>query len=517
MSTTPFTSSPLVSVVVLTGEPHAQLGRALASVADQTYDNLQVLVARWDGPDPTAAVTRLEDERFQTVAVPEGAGKARALNAALARCQGAYIAHLDDDGAVYPHHVERLLAELHTAGPDVAGVYADFYRTLTQRKGRFHHVLGKSLAISRDFERDFLLHFNHVLRSTLMHRADLLGRIGPLNPTVRHLVDWDLTRRLSFFGDLVHVCEVTGEYDRPADTLTDDQADDTGDIDAADAMADLLTIRTVRPPKPWPASDDLAIIIAPVQADAALRKTLWDLWIWTFAPFQVRLAVPTEEFAELDTDMANLVHVPVDPAAPLEARIDAALAGCDSEWSAVVSPGLTVQRGWVEGPLKWIRCANGPTACLLGEPGQPWSVLLATETLRDIRDRFAGLSLRGGLSSAGMQLQRVDGADLFAFDQALAQADAFQQQGQYARAAAEFESVAAGHPNRLWALQRAAAAHWLNGQADAHAARLLDEVNRQRPTVESLLLASRLYRRQNDNHRAKELLEHAEQLLTFPA
>ena len=100
------------AVISTRSRPHL-LTRALASVAAQTYADLEVVVVV-DGPDPeTEAVLRTWRDRPLTVVVNErslGGGAAR--NVGVEAAKGTWIAFLDDDDEWLPNKLERQLRDL---------------------------------------------------------------------------------------------------------------------------------------------------------------------------------------------------------------------------------------------------------------------------------------------------------------------------------------------------------------------------------------------------------------------
>jgi len=118
-------ATPLVTVYITTySNAHDLATRALPSVLDQTYDNLEVLVVGDAAtPEVEAAVRSFDDHRLHFVNLtirgpyPEDdvgfwhvAGTAPA-NEGLRRASGQWIAMNCDDDVFTPNHVELLLAE----------------------------------------------------------------------------------------------------------------------------------------------------------------------------------------------------------------------------------------------------------------------------------------------------------------------------------------------------------------------------------------------------------------------
>lgn len=104
-------SQPAVSVVIPTRGRAKLIAETLQSVARQTWQDFEVVVAM-DGYDEGCAdvVRALADERFRCVhhAQAQGANHARNLGIQMAR--GRWIAMLDDDDTWLPQKLERQLA-----------------------------------------------------------------------------------------------------------------------------------------------------------------------------------------------------------------------------------------------------------------------------------------------------------------------------------------------------------------------------------------------------------------------
>ncbi|MHC4322638.1 MAG: glycosyltransferase family 2 protein [Planctomycetota bacterium] len=208
-------TGPVVSVIVPTFNRPQYFSRALASVLQQSYRNLQVIAVNDGGEDVGDIINSFGDPRLIFINRKENRGKPYSLNEALNRADGKYVAYLDDDDLYYPNHIETLVNALEFQ-TDCQVAYSDFYKAYCRvSSDGSRQVLSKVVEVSRDFDRFFMLHFNHVLHVCLMHRRDLIEKTGPYNEQLNVLIDWDMTRRLVFFSDFHHVCEITGEYYHP--------------------------------------------------------------------------------------------------------------------------------------------------------------------------------------------------------------------------------------------------------------------------------------------------------------
>lgn len=115
--------NPLISVIIPThNRCGLLLNRALPSVLNQTYRNIEVLVCAHGCTDRTVARVRSKmDHRIRVIEVPRRrtypptaenhwfAGPVDPINAGLKKARGAWIARIDDDDEWTPDHLEKLL------------------------------------------------------------------------------------------------------------------------------------------------------------------------------------------------------------------------------------------------------------------------------------------------------------------------------------------------------------------------------------------------------------------------
>lgn len=106
----------LVSVVIPTYARTDTLSRALNSILNQTYKNLEIIVVDDNPPEsPYRAMTaqriaQYQDERIRYIQNKENLGGAGSRNAGIQEARGNYIAFLDDDDEYYPEKIEKQMA-----------------------------------------------------------------------------------------------------------------------------------------------------------------------------------------------------------------------------------------------------------------------------------------------------------------------------------------------------------------------------------------------------------------------
>ena len=506
-------AGPLVSVAVAASSS-ASCHDALQCVLGQTYRNLEVLLAAPDGAAPGFC----GDGRIVPVRAPAGANLAGQLNAAAARAGGAYLAYVDGDTRLYPRHVAGLV-ELLEGSPDAGAAYSDLYQTYVRTRPQGPpQVLGKVInpAFSRPFDRWLLCYAARVQLAGLVHRRELLTKTGPFNDSLGRLAGWDLTRRLAFFTDFMHLPRITGERLVGQEVVTAPFGWCAADRD--EHIRGVVAVRSARPPKPWPKMPDLSIIFAPESLDESALGTIREIRLWTFVPYRIFLPLAAEELARLPADVAAascVTGVAAAPGAPLPARVDEALRRCDGDYVAVVPRPMPITSLWVEPAVYALARRRGArSAYLLGPGARARAVALARSDLLEARRRFPALSVRRCIEAAGIAVGTPAAEDSpFRLDDALGRAKAMELQGEWLGAARLYEDLASAWGAECWIRRRAAWALYHDGGHDEEAADLCRRINAHYPTTDTLLLEAKLHRRAGRCVQALAVLAEAERIL----
>jgi len=509
-------SGPLVTVLISTFNRRRYFAQALASILAQEYRNLQIIAVNDGGESVSDVVAAANDDRVIHIDRQENHGLAYSFNQALQYAQGKYVAYLGDDDLFYPHHVRRLVDTLE--GDTDAGVaYSDLYKTHCRiMPDGSRQVLGKIVNISRDFDRFFLLHFNHTLHVCMMHRLDLLSKTGPYNEDIRVLIDWDMTRRLAFFSDFVHIRDITGEFYGPV--ANSDRISYRMRLDKAEYLRNMLTIRSARPPKPWPKMKDLSMILLADQVDQQLGQMLRDIWLWTFVPYQVLLPLPAAQLQRLNSQMPNLLKVPVSSTAPQHARVDEALRQAEGDFVAIVPGNLPIEQMWTEEAMYALWNDKTPKVGYLAKTSDDsnWAAVVRREELVEARRRYPTLGVRASLEACNIRFQKPQpNQKPFQYDAMLSEAKELEADGDFTLAAKVYEQMVQHMPNAPFMRERLAEALFRCGDNDPRVAWMCREMNAQRPTPSTLMLEARLMRRTNENEKAAQLLLRAEEIMKY--
>ncbi len=202
------TSGPLVSIVVRTRDRPAFLRRALASIAAQTYANVETIVVVDGGVPVDEVLAAFPAARAIVHATPQG--PVGAAIAGMHAANGTYLGMLDDDDVLFPDHIERVAGALCASGGHVAHSIAT--TIFARAEGETYRISGMGTFLRRVARPD-RVHLEHgVGPMTVLVRRDAYDEIGGYDPGIGHAEDWDLMIRLTERNDVVFVPEVTAAY-----------------------------------------------------------------------------------------------------------------------------------------------------------------------------------------------------------------------------------------------------------------------------------------------------------------
>ena len=507
-------AGPLVSIITCTYTHRQYLPEALRSAIRQSYPNIEVIVVNDGGEDVSDIVDSFNDPRIRLFQRKENRGYSPSLNEGIGHARGKYICYLDDDDRYYPNHVQVLVDALE--GPtDCQVAYSDLYKVFcrVEPDGR-RRVLSKIVAVSRDFDRVFEMHYNMALHVSVMHRRDLLDKTGLYNENVRVLSDWDVNRRFAFYTDFLHLTDVTGEFYVPMNQF--DRMSYKMRKDQEKFFKHFMTIRTTRPPKPWPKMPDLSIVFAPDYFDRSAVNALRDIWRHTFMPYQMYLAMPGYSLSKVRTEMPNLVGVPVGPNSTFDERVDVALRRCEGDYVAVVPHGLAIREMWVEpGEVALMGSSRPKEGVLLMEAGgQYWGAVFRTDELLEARRRHPDMTVKQSVEADGFFVRQPAPDELpFQFDNILKNAERMEEDSNWELAAKMYLQNCRTLGNDLWMKAKAARAMHQAGGRGQQVFELCRELNERRPTVDTLYLEAMHHRRAGRLDEAIGLLEHCKGIL----
>ena len=216
-----------VGIVLRTRDRPLLLPRAIASIAEQTLEDWQLVIVNHGG-DPAVVDNALEDvesdlrKRIEVVHLERGGGMERASNAGLRLLDAQYVAIHDDDDTWLPQFLERTTAFLDDP------VHSQYGAVVTQILKRWERVTEDGVEFleeglnSEDVFIDVqrLLGWNRFLPIGFLFRSALIDVVGPFNEHLDVIGDWDFHLRVAAVTDIGFIAEPLARYH-----LRDDRGD----------------------------------------------------------------------------------------------------------------------------------------------------------------------------------------------------------------------------------------------------------------------------------------------------
>ena len=198
---TPAAAPPRVSILMLTYNRPQMIGRAIASVLEQTWTDWELIIVQ-DGDNPETEKLVGEwlarDGRIRYFRRGVVGSIAEASNHGLLHARGDYVAILDDDDWWAAADKLARQVDFLSARPDYVGVGGGYIVVdqAGRQRGRFHKP-------EHDEEiRARALVANPVANSTAMFRRVVAGRPVLYDTSMRQFADWDFWLAMGSQGKL---------------------------------------------------------------------------------------------------------------------------------------------------------------------------------------------------------------------------------------------------------------------------------------------------------------------------
>jgi glycosyltransferase involved in cell wall biosynthesis len=195
---------PLISIIVPTLNQAAFIEQTLASIVDQGWPRLELIVIDGGSTDGTRAIVeRFGAQVTRFVSEPDG-GQAEAINKGMRLATGDILAWLNSDDYYLPQTLARAVAALgDTTQPRL--VYGGC-RLLFEADGRVKDVRAEA------FDRDRLATCDFIYQASAFWTRELWKRTGELNESQHFTLDWDWWLRASAHGELIPLDEILSVY-----------------------------------------------------------------------------------------------------------------------------------------------------------------------------------------------------------------------------------------------------------------------------------------------------------------
>ncbi len=182
---------PLVSVIIPTYNRANLIGRAIQSVLDQTYQNIEIIVvddASNDNTEEIVTKSHSKDIVYLRHDCTKGGGAAR--NTGIIASSGQYIAFLDDDDEWLNDKLKKQVETIKTLSSEWGGIYCGFYR-ITDKKTKKVEVFKKGNLKTELLKEKLDIGSS----STLLFIKKIILEIGLFDETFERNQDYELLIR----------------------------------------------------------------------------------------------------------------------------------------------------------------------------------------------------------------------------------------------------------------------------------------------------------------------------------
>ena len=181
----------MISVIIPSYNRAALIDRAVMSVYNQTYKDIEIIVVDDASSDNTEEVIKsLKVACLKYIKLPENGGACHARNVGIQAAQGEYIAFLDSDDTWELSKLEDQISFLNAKKADV--VFCNYWK---ERDGK-KEVKVKS-GHSEVFTLSELLNANVITTGSLLLAKNALEKAGHFDESMPRYQDWELVLRLS--------------------------------------------------------------------------------------------------------------------------------------------------------------------------------------------------------------------------------------------------------------------------------------------------------------------------------
>jgi len=196
---------PKVSVIIPTYNRARYLLRALQSVLDQTFQDLEIVVVDDASTDETPQIVKaLPDPRIRYFRHQTNMQEAGSRNTGVQNSVGAYIAFLDDDDVWLSQKLAMQVDLLDRKPSKIGAVYSSFLK-IDAESGK---VLGQWNAEKRGNVSDALREDNWIgIPSTILVRRECFDRVGLFDEKVEFGLDYDMWIRIAQFYEFDYLEE----------------------------------------------------------------------------------------------------------------------------------------------------------------------------------------------------------------------------------------------------------------------------------------------------------------------
>ena len=191
----------LVSIVIPTFSRPEFICRAINSVLNQTYPNIEIIVVDDNGRgSENQLLTQqtlekyISEKEISYIIHDYNKNGSAARNTGLKAAQGVYISFLDDDDILFPQKIERQIAVLKNTNDDVGAVYCNYELWVKKGKDRIKKYVTNNYMEGK-FLREYLLGDCSFNTSCILFKRSAVLFVGGFDESFKRHQDYELMVR----------------------------------------------------------------------------------------------------------------------------------------------------------------------------------------------------------------------------------------------------------------------------------------------------------------------------------
>ncbi len=180
---------PLISVIMPVYNRVEIVKKAIDSVLNQTYKNIELIIIDDGSDDGTyELIQNMPDDRIVLIKNEINQGVSKSRNIALEKSKGEYIGYLDSDNDWDKNYISAMLG----AFLELSDADAVYSGQLLFKKSKTPYAIRFS-----SFNKSLLRNRNYIDLNCFMHNKSIFEKFGNFDESLKRCVDWDMIERFS--------------------------------------------------------------------------------------------------------------------------------------------------------------------------------------------------------------------------------------------------------------------------------------------------------------------------------
>lgn len=180
----------MISVIIPTYNRAHLLKRAINSVLNQTYKDIEVIIVDDCSEDNTKEVVNsIESKKIRYIRLENNSGACKARNVGIKKSSGEYIAFLDSDDEWCPDKLEKQYNYLIMNESNIVVCNYNY-----EKWNKTKLAMRKS---NNFITYDELLYKNYVTTGAILTKKSILEDVGFFDESMPRYQDWELALRIS--------------------------------------------------------------------------------------------------------------------------------------------------------------------------------------------------------------------------------------------------------------------------------------------------------------------------------